>query len=76
MSKIGLARMLFRFKEVFIMDEPTASLDPESENDFFSYIDNMKDKTIIFISHRLSNLSVANKNIYNRRWKSFRKWDS
>ena len=60
-QKIGLARMLFRFKEVFIMDEPTASLDPESENDFFSYIDNMKDKTIIFISHRLSNLSVANK---------------
>ena len=38
-----------------ILDEPTAALDPISEYEIYSHFDTLvKDKTSIFISHRMS----------------------
>lgn len=56
-QKLTLARFSFADADVFIMDEPTAALDPISErkilNDFrIAYAD----KGVIIISHRLSNI--------------------
>lgn len=40
-----------------ILDEPSASLDVDSENEIFNYIAKLSDKkTAIFILHRLSNI--------------------
>ena len=44
------------------MDEPTASLDPIAEQEIFNQFDSLrKDKTTIFVSHRLSSATVASK---------------
>ena len=42
------------------MDEPTSNLDPKAESEIYSDLFNMvKEKTAIFISHRLAASSIA-----------------
>ena len=42
------------------MDEPTASLDALAEQEIFNRFDELrKDKTTIFVSHRLSSATIA-----------------
>ena len=50
-----LARALYRQSPVVLLDEPTAALDPVSENRLYeTYNEVMSGKTTIFISHRLA----------------------
>ena len=50
-----LARALYKDAPVIILDEPTAALDPIAENDMYmKYSELTRDKTAIYISHRLS----------------------
>ena len=54
-QKLLLARALYRQSPVVILDEPTAALDPVSENRLYeTYDEVMKGKTTVFISHRLA----------------------
>lgn len=54
-QKLLLARALYRQSPVIILDEPTAALDPVSENRLYeTYDEVMKGKSAIFISHRLA----------------------
>ncbi|SUY47137.1 ABC transporter related [Clostridium putrefaciens] len=54
-QKIAIARALYRNAEVYILDEPTAALDPESEYEIYSKMNEItQGNTVIFISHRLS----------------------
>ena len=54
-QKLLLARALYRQAPVVILDEPTAALDPVSENRLYeTYDEVMKGKTTVFISHRLA----------------------
>ena len=54
-QKIAIARALYKDAPIIILDEPTASLDPISENEIYAHLNDMiKGKTAIFISHRLS----------------------
>lgn len=46
---------------VMILDEPSASLDPEAEEKFFEeFLSETKGKSIVFISHRFSTVRKAN----------------
>lgn len=55
LQKIALARALYKGAPFFILDEPTAALDPLAEAEVYSrFGDVVGDKTAIFISHRLS----------------------
>ena len=46
--------------ELRILDEPTAALDPISENDMYQRFSSMsKGSTTIFISHRLGSTKIA-----------------
>lgn len=55
MQKLLLARALYKQAPVVILDEPTAALDPIAENRLYeSYDEIMKNKTTVFISHRLA----------------------
>lgn len=61
-QKIALARALFRKGEIFILDEPTASLDPQAELDVFKKFETLtKDKTTLFISHRMASAKIADR---------------
>lgn len=54
-QKIALARALYKNAPVAVLDEPTAALDPMAEEEIYRLFNqNVKDKSVIFISHRLS----------------------
>lgn len=54
-QKLLLAKAVYKDAPVFILDEPTAALDPISENELYlKYHALTKDKISFFISHRLS----------------------
>lgn len=61
-QKIAISRALVGNKEILIFDEPSSSLDPMAEYDINNKIlEISKDKTVIFISHRLSTVRMADK---------------
>lgn len=60
-QKLGIARMFMKNSDCFILDEPTASLDPFSEYEIFKQIqENIYTKICIFITHRFINVSIVN----------------
>ncbi|MBO0992288.1 hypothetical protein [Bacillus sp. SD088] len=51
---MAIARAYIRDAKLLILDEPTASLDPQAEVEVYKqFKDISQDKTTIFISHRL-----------------------
>ncbi|MBQ9860046.1 MAG: ABC transporter ATP-binding protein [Clostridia bacterium] len=59
-QKLAIARAFYSDSDILILDEPTASLDAIAEQEVFSQFDRLrKDKTTIFVSHRLSSATVA-----------------
>ena len=61
-QKLSIARAFYSDSDVIILDEPTASLDAIAEQEIYNQFDRLrKDKTTIFVSHRLSSATVANK---------------
>ena len=62
MQKLVFARALYRDKPVLVLDEPTASLDAQSESRMYrQYCSMADDKTAIFISHRMTLSSICDK---------------
>ena len=60
-QKLAVARAFYADSDILILDEPTASLDALAEQQIFNQFDNLrKDKTTIFVSHRLSSATRAN----------------
>ena len=54
-QKLSIARAYYKDSDILILDEPTASLDAIAEQDIFNKFDELrKDKTTLFVSHRLS----------------------
>ena len=61
-QKIALSRALFRDAPVLILDEPSSALDADTEYDIFSRLrEIVKGRTSIFISHRFTNVSLADR---------------
>jgi ATP-binding cassette subfamily B protein len=61
-QKIALARALFRDAPVLILDEPSSALDAETEYDIFSrFREIVKGRTSILISHRFTNVNLADR---------------
>jgi ABC-type multidrug transport system fused ATPase/permease subunit len=61
-QKLAIARAFYAESDVVILDEPTASLDPLAEQEIFNQFDRLrKSKTTIFVSHRLSSATIADK---------------
>ena len=55
LQKLFIARMRYKKGQVYIMDEPSSSLDPISEYEIHTHIMKIaKNNTVIMISHRLS----------------------
>lgn len=61
-QKIALSRAYFKNAEIFIFDEPSASLDAEAEDRIFKNFESISEgKTGIMISHRISASRMSNK---------------
>jgi ATP-binding cassette subfamily B protein len=61
-QKIAIARAVYRKSPVLILDEPSSSLDADSEYEIFSDLSRITEgRTCIFISHRLSNVRDADR---------------
>jgi len=59
-QKISIARIFYRNSSVMILDEPTASIDALSENKIFNKLySEVKNKTLIIVSHRFSTVRNA-----------------
>lgn len=59
-QRMAIARVLYGNKPIIILDEPSSALDPIAEYNLNRIISNeLKDKTVIYISHRLSTVVFA-----------------
>ena len=61
-QKLSIARAFYSDTDILILDEPTASLDAIAEQEIFHQFDELRrDRTTIFVSHRLSSATTADK---------------
>ena len=61
-QKIAIARALYRDAPILILDEPSSSLDADSEYEIFSRLEEISGgRTCILISHRLANVRDADR---------------
>lgn len=59
-QKLSIARAFYSNSDILILDEPTASLDAIAEQEIYNQFDDLRrDKTTIFVSHRLSSATAA-----------------
>lgn len=59
-QRLAIARAFYRDAPFVILDEPTASLDPDAEAQLFAHIrDLFRGRTVLLISHRFSSVRHA-----------------
>ena len=69
-QRIGIARALLRDRSIMLFDEATSALDPETERQLLSNILESRDKTIIFITHRLAVVDYSDQTLRLERLES------
>ena len=61
-QKLALARTFYRRHSALILDEPSSNLDPRAEHQLFERLrDFAQGKTVLFTSHRLTNVALADR---------------
>lgn len=59
-QKIAIARAIYKSAHLYLLDEPTASLDPNAEYDIYCKFNELiNNKAAILITHRLSAVQLA-----------------
>ncbi len=65
LQRLALSRVIYEDHDVLIMDEPTAAMDVVFEKQFYDMIlHRLADKTVIFVSHRLTSAVLCDRIIY------------
>ena len=61
-QRLALARIMYRDADIWILDEPTSSLDPEAEAGIFAELkENLQGRIGLVISHRFSTVRIADR---------------
>ena len=64
-QRLALARILLSDASLIILDEPTVSLDPITENQVLNlFFDRLKGKTVLFITHHLLGIKKMDRVIF------------
>ncbi|MEJ0054343.1 MAG: hypothetical protein WDN75_01030 [Bacteroidota bacterium] len=67
------ARIMYRDADIWILDEPTSSMDPEAEAAIFAELkENLKGRIGIVISHRFSTVRMARPDRSSCGWPDYR----
>lgn len=62
MQKLAIARSIYKDGYIYILDEPTAAIDPLAEKEIFEdFAKITNNKTTIFVTHRLTSIAIADK---------------
>ena len=59
LQRIAIARALYRNSEIMIFDEHTSNLDEKNEKHVMNFCKKLKNKTLIFVSHKKSVLNFC-----------------
>ena len=76
-QRLGIARALYNDPDILLFDEATSSLDLETEKRILeTLIEIKKNKTIIFVTHRISSLSYCDRifKVQNNEIKEIKKF--
>lgn len=66
-QRAALARAIYRNAGLYVLDEPSASLDPLAESNLYRmFADTMQGKTIVFVTHRLGSTTSCDEIFYFR----------
>ncbi len=64
-QRLSIARGLVRNSKILILDEPTAALDPETENALVRALETgAQDRIVVVIAHRLSTVRQASRIVF------------
>jgi ABC-type bacteriocin/lantibiotic exporter with double-glycine peptidase domain len=66
-QRVLLARALFKDPEVVILDEAVSAIDVQAESEIWRNLRTLRDKTVLFITHRPSSLEQADRVIFINR---------
>lgn len=61
LQRIALARAIYSGKRVLLLDEATSALDEETEARVLSNLRQLKDRTVVIVTHRKAALAICNR---------------
>lgn len=64
-QRLALSRAIYRHADMYVLDEPSAALDPVAESNMYDMIANaMSRKTTVFVSHRLASIRFCDEILF------------
>ena len=61
MQRLAIARAVFSERPILLLDEATSALDENTEKSVLSNLHNLKDRTVIIVTHRPAALAYCDK---------------
>lgn len=67
-QRIAIARGLYKKHDLIVLDEPTAAIDPLEESAIYKqFVEIIKDKTAVLVTHRIGSAQIADRIIVMNR---------
>jgi len=65
-QRVEILKALYRKARILILDEPTSVLTPQEAKDFFSVVENLREKgvSVIIITHKLEEIRAISERVY------------